>query len=101
MSETVIAQSHAPTVPGMPSVELSNVYKDYGSTRAVDGVSLEVQQGEFLTLLGPSGCGKTTTLRMIGGFEYPTAGTIAIDGEIMGQAPVRLEVLPGALRILA
>jgi spermidine/putrescine transport system ATP-binding protein len=71
----------------MPSVDLTNVYKDYGSTRAVDGISLQVQQGEFLTLLGPSGCGKTTTLRMIGGFEYPTAGTIAIDGELMGNRP--------------
>ena len=45
------------------------------STRAVDGISLSVEQGEFLTLLGPSGCGKTTTLRMIGGFEYPDRGT--------------------------
>ncbi len=87
MSETAIVRSHAPTEPGMPSVELSNVYKDYGTTRAVDGISLQVQQGEFLTLLGPSGCGKTTTLRMIGGFEFPTAGAIAIDGTIMGNRP--------------
>jgi spermidine/putrescine transport system ATP-binding protein len=87
MSDAGIVRSHAPTAPGMPSVELSHVYKDYGTTRAVDGISLQVQQGEFLTLLGPSGCGKTTTLRMIGGFEYPTAGTIAIDGVMMGNRP--------------
>lgn len=70
-----------------PSVELQHVYKDYGTTRAVDGISLSVEQGEFLTLLGPSGCGKTTTLRMIGGFEYPTAGRIAIGGVDMGNRP--------------
>lgn len=87
MSEPVTAQTHAPSATGAPSVELSAVYKDYGSTRAVDGVSLQVEQGEFLTLLGPSGCGKTTTLRMIGGFEFPTAGTVAINGEIMGNRP--------------
>jgi spermidine/putrescine transport system ATP-binding protein len=70
-----------------PSVQLEHVYKDYGSTRAVDGISLSVEQGEFLTLLGPSGCGKTTTLRMIGGFEYPTAGRVAIGGVDMGNRP--------------
>lgn len=70
-----------------PSVELVDVYKDYGTTRAVDGISLSVEPGEFLTLLGPSGCGKTTTLRMIGGFEYPTAGRLAIGGVDMGNRP--------------
>lgn len=87
MSETPTVQSHAATAPGIPSVDLTNVFKMYGATHAVDGLSLQVQQGEFLTLLGPSGCGKTTTLRMIGGFEYPSAGTIAIDGEVMGNRP--------------
>ncbi|HET9660262.1 MAG TPA: ABC transporter ATP-binding protein [Thermomicrobiales bacterium] len=87
MSEPVSGESGAPVGPGPPSVELTSVYKDYGTTRAVDGVSLQVQQGEFLTLLGPSGCGKTTTLRMIGGFEFPTAGSVAINGEIMGNRP--------------
>ncbi len=86
MSESATtAQRHA--VTGRPSVQIDQVYKDFGSTRAVDGISLTVEQGEFLTLLGPSGCGKTTTLRMIGGFEYPTAGQISIDGEIMGNRP--------------
>ncbi len=86
MSDSAVtATRHATT--GTPSVQIDQVYKDYGSTRAVDGISLVVEEGEFLTLLGPSGCGKTTTLRMIGGFEYPTAGQIAINGEVMGNRP--------------
>jgi ABC-type Fe3+/spermidine/putrescine transport system ATPase subunit len=47
---------------------------------AVDGVSLDIQKGSLVTLLGPSGCGKTTTLRLIGGFEFPTAGRIWLTG---------------------
>ncbi len=72
---------------GPPSIELRDVRKTFGAVVAVDGVSLAVGRGEFLTLLGPSGCGKTTTLRMIGGFELPTSGEIAIDGEPMGNRP--------------
>src|SRR5690606_37858242 len=57
---------------------------------AVDDLSLEVQQGEFLSLLGPSGCGKTTTLRMIGGFETPTTGRILLSGkDVTGSPPQR------------
>jgi spermidine/putrescine transport system ATP-binding protein len=70
-----------------PSIELREVSKFFDTVPAVNGVSLEVRQGEFLTLLGPSGCGKTTTLRMIGGFELPSAGEIVIDGEAMGDRP--------------
>jgi spermidine/putrescine transport system ATP-binding protein len=54
---------------------------------AVDDLDLEIADGEFFSLLGPSGCGKTTTLRMIGGFEYPTAGSIQIFGEEVGLLP--------------
>ncbi len=54
---------------------------------AVDDLDLEIEDGEFFSLLGPSGCGKTTTLRMIGGFEYPTAGSIQIFGEEVGLLP--------------
>lgn len=61
-------------------VELSGVVKRFGSFVAVDGIDLLVQRGRFVTLLGPSGCGKTTTLRMIGGFELPDAGTIRVAG---------------------
>lgn len=63
------------------SVELRNVTKLFGAIRAVDNMSLELRPGEFFSLLGPSGCGKTTTLRMIGGFERPTAGEILLAGQ--------------------
>jgi putative spermidine/putrescine transport system ATP-binding protein len=58
-----------------------------GTVRAVDRVSLNIEAGEFFTLLGPSGSGKTTCLRMIGGFTLPTAGTVRIHGEDMSQRP--------------
>ncbi|MCC6313818.1 MAG: ABC transporter ATP-binding protein [Thermomicrobiales bacterium] len=70
-----------------PSVELRDIRKSFGGITAVDGISLVVGQGEFLTLLGPSGCGKTTTLRMIGGFELPTSGEVYIGGQPMGDRP--------------
>ena len=70
-----------------PSIELREVRKGFGEVVAVDGVSLAVAAGEFLTLLGPSGCGKTTTLRMIGGFELPDSGEVFIDGLPMGDRP--------------
>ncbi len=69
------------------AVELIGLRKQFGAFTAVDGVSLTVARGEFLTLLGPSGCGKTTTLRMIGGFELPSEGSLRIYGEEMGTRP--------------
>jgi len=69
------------------SVELRSLTKTYGSAVAVDDLSLDVQPGEFLSLLGPSGCGKTTTLRMIGGFEFPDDGSIAISGQNVENLP--------------
>jgi ABC-type Fe3+/spermidine/putrescine transport system ATPase subunit len=66
---------------------LDRVVKSFGRHRAVDGVSLAVRRGEFLTLLGPSGCGKTTILRMIAGFEQADSGEIAIDGKPMKGVP--------------
>jgi len=69
------------------AVELRDVVKTFGSVIAVDHVSLEIQNGEFFSLLGPSGCGKTTTLRMIGGFEIPTSGSVFIEGEQQGYRP--------------
>ncbi len=71
---------------GTPSVELVEVSKRFGDLLAVDGVELELDAGEFFTLLGPSGCGKTTTLRMIAGFEQPSEGSIRIEGtDVAGQ----------------
>lgn len=64
----------------MPLLSLNKITRRYDSRPAVDGVSLEVEQGEFFGLLGPSGCGKTTTLRMIAGLERPDTGTIEFDG---------------------
>jgi spermidine/putrescine transport system ATP-binding protein len=69
-------------------VTLVGLTKWFGDdSRAVDAIDLEVASGEFFSLLGPSGCGKTTTLRMIAGFEQPTAGRILIDGADMGRRP--------------
>ena len=60
-------------------VELNGVVKHFGEIVALDGVSAQIQEGEFFSLLGPSGCGKTTLLRLIAGFEEPTKGSISID----------------------
>lgn len=68
-------------------VELQNVTKQFGETKVVQDVSLQVREGEFLTLLGPSGCGKTTTLRMVAGFEQPTLGSIVLDGKRVDGTP--------------
>jgi iron(III) transport system ATP-binding protein len=58
-----------------------------GEVVAVDHVFIEIEQGELVTLLGPSGCGKTTTLRLIAGFEFPTQGTILLDGKVINDEP--------------
>jgi iron(III) transport system ATP-binding protein len=58
-----------------------------GEVMAVDHVFIEIERGELVTLLGPSGCGKTTTLRLIAGFEFPTEGTIELDGQVINDEP--------------
>ena len=68
-------------------VSIRNVTKRFGAMTAVDAINLDVPRGHFVTFLGPSGCGKTTTLRMIGGFEFPDSGEISIRGEAMGNRP--------------
>ncbi len=62
----------------MPEIAVRDLHKRFGTEAALDGVSFDVQQGEFLTLLGPSGCGKTTTLMSIAGFQKPDTGTITV-----------------------
>ena len=78
----------------MTRLELDSITKVFGDSQkdgvvAVDDVSLNVPDGDFLVLLGPSGCGKTTTLRMIGGLEEPTEGDIRFDGTVVNDVPAR------------
>ena len=70
-----------------PIIELHNIVKKYGAVTVVDNIDLTIYENEFVTLLGPSGCGKTTTLRMIGGFEYPDSGEIVVNGKIINELP--------------
>jgi putative spermidine/putrescine transport system ATP-binding protein len=70
------------------TVELVDVVKDYGSSRALTGVNLTMAPGEFIALLGPSGCGKTTVLRSLSGLEQITSGAIRIDGQDVAHVPV-------------
>ena len=71
-----------------PVLEVRSVSKWFGDTLAVDDVTFDVHDGEFLFLIGPSGCGKTTTLRMIGGYERATSGEIAIRGRVVNDVPL-------------
>jgi putative spermidine/putrescine transport system ATP-binding protein len=74
-------------------VRLLGVRKTYGDVVAVDGVDLEIEAGEFFTMLGPSGSGKTTTLRLIAGFERPDAGTVELSGiDVTNRAPYERDV---------
>jgi putative spermidine/putrescine transport system ATP-binding protein len=71
----------------MAFLEINKLNKTFGKTVAVQDFNLEVQKGEFVSFLGPSGCGKTTTLRMVAGFETPTSGKVAINGENITNKP--------------
>jgi spermidine/putrescine transport system ATP-binding protein len=88
-----MTQSAIESVPSAGSakdeadVRLDRVTKQFGDVAAVDDLSLDIEQGEFFSLLGPSGCGKTTTLRMIGGFEEPSAGLISLGGSDVTNLP--------------
>src|SRR5579859_7901081 len=74
-------------------LELRGVTKEYPGHRAVDAVSLSLERGGFYSLLGPSGCGKTTTLRMIAGFDEPTAGEVVLNGAgVNGTRPYQRDV---------
>ncbi len=68
-------------------IELKNISIAFGSQTVLDGINLQIKDGEFVTLLGPSGCGKTTTLRIIGGFEEPDAGDVLFEGNIINGVP--------------
>jgi multiple sugar transport system ATP-binding protein len=73
----------------MAAVSTRNIVKKFGEVAAVNGISLEVPNGEFMVLLGPSGCGKTTFLRIICGLEQQTSGDLLIGGDIVNEVPPR------------
>jgi spermidine/putrescine transport system ATP-binding protein len=82
-----------PTGTDGPDIHLDRVTKRFAETTAVDELTLSIERGAFYALLGPSGCGKTTTLRMIGGFEDPTAGTVYLGGsDVTDLPPYRRDV---------
>jgi spermidine/putrescine transport system ATP-binding protein len=91
--ETRAAASNEETVAGTADVRLERVTKRFDEVVAVDDVSVAIERGSFFALLGPSGCGKTTTLRMIGGFEEPSAGTIFLgERDVTGLPPYKRDV---------
>src|SRR5882672_713116 len=82
------AAGAAPSEHQGSGLDLINLTKEFaGGVVAVDDVNLHVDHGEYVVLLGPSGCGKTTTLRMIGGHEFPNTGDILLDGQSLVRLP--------------
>jgi putative spermidine/putrescine transport system ATP-binding protein len=93
MNEAASSVETAGQLGGQPAVSLRGVTRAFGSVVAVDGVDLDIRDGEFFSMLGPSGSGKTTVLRMIAGFEAPDAGTVMLDGvDVTDQAPFERDV---------
>ena len=75
----------------MADVKLTNIDKTYGgNVNVLNGINLDIQQGELVVFVGPSGCGKSTLLRMIAGLEKITGGTLEIDGQVRGRGPSRI-----------
>lgn len=87
MSETAVRNQPIAETNTQFDVQLCKVFKVFDGDTAVRGVNLDIRQGEFFSILGPSGCGKTTTLRLIAGFEEPTAGDVLIRGQSMTHVP--------------
>ncbi len=93
MSNATPAEANQNSAESEGAVVLERVTKRYGDMAAVDDLSLNIEPGEFISLLGPSGCGKTTTLRMIAGFEQPDTGDIRISGvSMLGKPPHKRNV---------
>jgi putative spermidine/putrescine transport system ATP-binding protein len=77
----------------MAYLELQDLHRSFGSHKALNGINISLQQGEFLSLLGPSGCGKTTALRLVAGFDRPDQGRIVVDGkDVTGVPPNRRDM---------
>ncbi|WP_346290714.1 ABC transporter ATP-binding protein [Sphaerothrix gracilis] len=87
MAQTVSSAQKSVSEAAALDVELQQVFKVFEGDTAVQGVDLSIRQGEFFSILGPSGCGKTTTLRLISGFETPSAGDILIQGQNVKRIP--------------
>ena len=80
-------------VDATPAIRLRGLRKEFGSVVAVDGIDLEIANGEFFSMLGPSGSGKTTCLRLIAGFETPTSGRVLLHGrDVTDAAPFERDV---------
>jgi putative spermidine/putrescine transport system ATP-binding protein len=91
-SQAQVDEARAPAGAG-GAVSLEGVHKSFGDVVAVDGIDLDVREGEFFSMLGPSGSGKTTCLRMIAGFEAPTKGRVLLGGkDVTGLAPYERDV---------
>lgn len=87
MSQTTLQSQRVAPTETSSDVELRKVFKVFNGETAVRGVDLTIGQGEFFSILGPSGCGKTTTLRLIAGFETPSAGEVLVRGQSMLNVP--------------
>jgi putative spermidine/putrescine transport system ATP-binding protein len=93
MNEEASSVEAAGELGGKPAVSLRGVRRVFGSVVAVDGIDLDIRDGEFFSMLGPSGSGKTTVLRMIAGFEEPDEGDILLDGaDVTDRAPFERDV---------
>lgn len=87
MSQTSVQKLSSPDTATDLDVELRKVFKVFNGETAVRGVDLDIHRGEFFSILGPSGCGKTTTLRLMAGFDMPSAGEVLIQGQSMNNVP--------------
>lgn len=87
MSQTSVKEQRPPDTTAELDVELRKVFKVFNGETAVRGIDLHIHRGEFFSILGPSGCGKTTTLRLVAGFELPSAGEVLIQGQSMNHIP--------------
>jgi len=87
-SPLVTSTETSPPMRGAPVV-LENLTRRFGTTKALDGLTLKIEPGEFVALLGPSGCGKTTALRVLAGFERPDVGRVTVDGKDVVHIPAQ------------